>query len=139
MNLPIIGDIVQGASKIIDSLHTSDEERLAAKGKLADLQIRMNERALEYEAARLKESAAIVRAEAGSDRWLVSSWRPLVMLTFAGLLVMHWLGFTAENLGEAEVLGLLDIVKLGLGGYVIGRSAEKIIPSTVRALKQREQ
>ena len=139
MNLPIIGDIVKGASEIIDGLHTSDEERLAAKGKLAALQIRMNEQALRHEAELLRETSKNIRAEVASGTWLGANWRPIVMLVFAGLLVAHWLGLTAENLGEAEIVGLLDIVKLGLGGYVIGRSAEKIIPSTVRAMKQREQ
>ena len=47
------------------------------------------------------------------------------MLTFVGLIVAHWLGFTAENLSEGQVLALLGIVKVGLGGYVVGRSVEK--------------
>jgi hypothetical protein len=29
-------------------------------------------------------------------------------------------------LPESEVAALLDIVKIGLGGYVFGRSAEKV-------------
>jgi len=47
-----------------------------------------------------------------------------------------WLGWSAPNLGEAEVLKLWDIVEIGLGGYVIGRSAEKVLPGIVQSLNK---
>jgi len=49
------------------------------------------------------------------------------MLVFVGLVVAHWLGFTAPNISEQTVSDLLAIVQVGLGGYVIGRSGEKIV------------
>lgn len=48
------------------------------------------------------------------------------MFTIVALIVARWLGWSAPNLGEAEVLKLWDIVEIGLGGYVIGRSAEMV-------------
>jgi hypothetical protein len=59
------------------------------------------------------------------------------MLVFVGLIVARWFGFAAPNLAEAEYLALWDIVQLGLGGYVIGRSAEKIVPMLADSLKKR--
>ena len=35
-----------------------------------------------------------------------------------------------------QLLPLRRIVQLGLGGYVIGRSAEKIVPAVASALKK---
>ena len=58
------------------------------------------------------------------------------MLVFVGLIVARWLGWSAPNLGEAEVLKLWDIVEIGLGGYVIGRSAEKVLPDLVTAIRK---
>lgn len=58
------------------------------------------------------------------------------MLTFVALIVARWLGWSAPNLGEAEVLKLWDIVEIGLGGDVIGRSAEKVLPGIVGSLKK---
>jgi hypothetical protein len=55
------------------------------------------------------------------------------MLTFTALIVALWLGYSAPGISEAEVLKLWDIVQLGLGGYVIGRSAEKIVPQIAQA------
>ncbi len=83
----------------------------------------------------LGAQAGIVNTEAASTHWLAANWRPLTMLTFTGLIVARWFGFAAPNLSEAEYLKLWDIVELGLGGYVIGRSAEKIIPAIADAMK----
>ena len=58
------------------------------------------------------------------------------MLTFGGLIVARWLGWSAPNITEAEVLKLWSIVELGLGGYVIGRSVEKVVPAIAGALKK---
>lgn len=87
--------------------------------------------------AELERAAGeIVLAEAKSEHFLAACWRPILMLTFGGLIVARWLGFSAPGISEAEVLKLWDIVQLGLGGYVIGRSAEKIAPQIVAAIKK---
>lgn len=80
--------------------------------------------------------AEIVKAEAASEHWLAANWRPLLMLTFGALIVARWFGWAAPNLSEAEYLKLWDIVELGIGGYVIGRSAEKVLPTVAAVLKK---
>jgi len=93
--------------------------------------------ALMAKQAELEQAAAsIVKAEAASDNWLASSWRPVVMLTFAGLIVARWFGWAAPNLSEAEYLKLWSIVEFGLGGYVVGRSVEKIAPNVAGAFRK---
>ncbi len=59
------------------------------------------------------------------------------MLVFVGPIVAQWLGWSTPNLGEAEVLKLWDIVEIGLGGCVIGRSAEKIPPGVMSPLHKK--
>lgn len=61
---------------------------------------------------------------------------PLTMLGFVALIVARWLGWSAPNLAEAEALKLWDIVEIGLGGYVIGRSAEKVLPGIIESTKK---
>src|SRR5260370_16095695 len=80
-------------------------------------------------------AADIIKAEATSGGWLTRSWRPIVMLTFTALIVLRWLRWSAPALGEAEVLELWAIVKIGLGGYIIGRSGEKMAPAIADAVK----
>lgn len=89
------------------------------------------------ELAELTGRTEIVKTEAASSHWLAANWRPLVMLTFCGLIVARWFGWAAPNLAPDEYLKLWDIVELGLGGYVIGRSAEKIIPSIAGAIRRK--
>lgn len=80
--------------------------------------------------------AQIIQTEAASTHWLAANWRPLTMLTFVGLIVARWFGWVAPNLNEAEYLRLWDIVNLGMGGYVIGRSVEKVAPIIGAVLKR---
>ena len=50
----------------------------------------------------------------------------MLMLIFAGLMVAHWFGYTAPNIPESVQNSLLDIIMIGVGGYTVGRSAEKV-------------
>lgn len=122
MLIPAVTSIID---KIIPDPQAASEAKLkmlemAQKGELADLTTR----------------AEIVKAEAASGSWLASSWRPITMLVFTSLIVARWFGWAAPNLTEAEYIKLWEIVELGLGGYVIGRSVEKIVPSVATALKR---
>ena len=91
----------------------------------------------QHSAALNQAAAEIIKAEAASDHWLAANWRPLLMLTFGALIVARWFGWAAPELSEAEYLKLWDIVQLGIGGYTIGRSAEKIAPAIADAIKTR--
>lgn len=114
---------------------------LEAGGKLID---KFWPDAGEAERARLQQfltvfaaQADIVKTEAASQHWLAANWRPLLMLTFGALIVARWFGLAAPNLSEAEYLKLWDIVQFGLGGYVVGRSVEKVAPVIADAIKHR--
>lgn len=115
--------------QLIDRLWPDPEKRDQAKLALMEM-------AQKGELAELTGRAEIVKAEAASEHWLAANWRPILMLTFGGLIVARWFGFAAPNLSEAEYLKLWSIVELGIGGYVIGRSVEKIVPSVAGALKR---
>jgi hypothetical protein len=101
----------------------------------AQAQIALLELAQRGELAEFTSRAEIIKTEASSEHWLAATWRPLLMLTFGALIVARWFGWAAPNLSEAEYLKLWSIVELGLGGYVLGRSAEKIVPSIADALR----
>ena len=81
-------------------------------------------------------ASKIIQTEAASSHWLAANWRPLTMITFVALIVARWFGWAAPNLSEAEYIKLWSIVEFGLGGYVVGRSVEKIAPSIAQAIKR---
>ena len=128
--LPILGNIASTAAK---SLFPNPEDELKRKEAEQKFTLGVMEHANQIEAA----AADIVKAEAQSSHWLAANWRPLTMLIFVALIVARWFGWSAPGLTESEALKLWDIVQLGLGGYVIGRSAEKVVPAIAEALKRK--
>lgn len=128
MALPLI-ELLSLGSSLISRIFPSQEEK--DKANLALLQM-----VQQGELTELTAKSEIVKTEAASSHWLAANWRPLLMLTFGGLIVARWFGFTAPNLSEAEYLKLWDIVHLGIGGYVVGRSAEKIVPMVASTFKK---
>ena len=119
--------------KLIDRLWPDPAQRDQAKLKLMELQQSGALAQLAAETELSKGAADIIKTEAAGG-FLASSWRPITMLVFVALITARWFGFAAPNLQEAEYLKLWDIVQLGLGGYVIGRSVEKIMPSIADVL-----
>ena len=123
--LNILGSIFEPATKLIDELHTSPEEMMEAKRKLMKIQMDAFNQAELYERELLNAKAKIIEAEAMGSSWIQRNWRPITMLTFLALVVADSFGWLAFRLAE-EAWTLLQI---GLGGYVVGRSAEKIAPT----------
>ena len=118
----LIAGIFKPAAELIDELHTSEDERLQAKGHLLDVQAAAMQKVFDYETSLIESQSKIVHAEASSNHWLTSNWRPITMLTFLTLAVGDSMGWLSAPLRD-EAWTLLEI---GLGGYILGRSGEKI-------------
>ena len=110
---------------LIDKLFPDKGEAERAKNKLREMQ-------QTGELETMKVGAGIITAEAKSDSWLASNWRPLTMLVFVAIIANNYLLYPYLSLfwDEAPKLevppNMWDLLKLGLGGYVVGRSAEKV-------------
>ena len=111
-------------NRIIDEVHTSEEERAARRAEAAKLQNEALALALALERERLAAQAGLVAAEAGGASWLQRNWRPITMLSFLGLVIADAFGLLAFRLADQAWL----LLQIGLGGYVVGRSVEKISP-----------
>ena len=114
----LIGTI---GGKVLDIVDDVVEDKDAAN----NLKFQIQKQLIETKFTELEAQAKIVLAEAQGS-WLQRNWRPLLMVTFAGLVVAHWFGFTAPDIPESVQNSLLNIVMIGVGGYVMGRSAEKV-------------
>jgi hypothetical protein len=119
---PILGNVIK--SRFPDPVEAAKAE--------AEVQAQLWQNAQQLNAA----AADIIKTEAASGQWLASNWRPLTMLCFVALIVARWFGWAAPGLSEAEYLKLWSIVEFGLGGYVVGRSVEKIAPAVASAMKR---
>ena len=105
---------------VVDELFTSEEERLDARNKIFKV---LQDAQLELQ----RMQTEIIVAEANGN-WLQRSWRPILMLSF-GFIVIY-VKFIAPMFSlpipplEDQFWSLLN---LGIGGYVVGRSAEKVM------------
>jgi len=120
-----INGVKEIAGKYFDN--KEQEEKFVAEFRTKVLDVVIEE---------LRTSVAIIVAEAKGDSWLQRNWRPITMLTFVGLVVAKWLGWTAEGVTEVVELQLMELIKIGLGGYVIGRSVEKTAKIVAPAIKE---
>jgi len=89
---------------------------------------------LEYEKTLLSKQAQIITAEAQGNSWLQRSWRPITMLTFLVLVCLDAFGWLAFRLSDQAWV----LLQIGLGGYVIGRSGEKIAKPVITAMQKNE-
>ena len=122
----LIAGIFKPAAELVDELHTSTEEKLKAKAHVLDVQAAAMQRVFDYETESLSAKANIVNSEAKSEHVLTATWRPAVMLTFTALVVARYFGVAPEGMTPADHENLWTLLQIGLGGYVVGRSGEKI-------------
>mgnify|MGYP000745167385 CR=1 FL=1 len=120
----LTGNVLSEIGKVIDNIFTNDEERQQAKNELVKI---IQQKELELQ----KMQTDIIIAEAKGN-WLQRSWRPILMLAF-GFIVIY-VKFIAP-LFDLKIPELenefWNLLQLGIGGYVIGRSAEKIADNIV--------
>jgi hypothetical protein len=111
---PVAGAVFKTIDKVVDN-----------KGEADKLKAKVQEKIIAGELAELEGAAKTIQIEAQGG-FLQRNWRPIMMLVFAGLMVAHWFGFTAPNIPESVQNSLLNIILVGIGGYTVGRSAEKV-------------
>lgn len=87
-----------------------------------------------------KTQGDVIMAEMQAEGWLQRNWRPITAVCFAfivffyGILLpiaVDWFGAPPVRVGDQLLQWIMDAVMLCLGGYIGGRSLEKIV-STFR-------
>jgi len=119
----VIGSVVKPISNLIDDITTTDEERDYAKIKLSEIENSLIIQLINFEKGIIETKGKVIEAEVKGESWLQRNWRPIAMLTFLVLVICDSFGLLAFRLSE-EAWTLLQI---GIGGYVVGRSGEKIL------------
>jgi hypothetical protein len=129
----IVGGILKPISDVIDHVTVSGDDK--AKLQMAQLAASLQGATAvqNYEQALLDGQQKIIAAEASSSNWLASSWRPITMLTFLALVVANSFGWLPNALAPQA----WSLLQIGIGGYTVGRSAEKIAPVIAKALSSK--
>ena len=114
-------DLVKGVGGVIDNLHTSKEEKLAAEQKIQEL-------IASYEVEMEKQISDRWKADMNSDSWLSKNVRPMVLifLVISTVLMIFIDAGTINFNVEPKWTDLLQLVLITvIGAYFGGRSLEK--------------
>ena len=115
-------ELVKGVGGVIDSLHTSGEEKLEAERKIKEL-------IANYEIEMEKNITSRWEADLKSDSWLSKNVRPLVLI-FLIVCTMLLIFIDAGALNFEVKSSWVDLLQLVLitviGAYFGGRSIEKV-------------
>ena len=115
-------DLVKGVGGVIDSLHTSKEEKLEAERKIKEL-------VANHQVEMEKNITSRWEADLKSDSWLSKNVRPLVLI-FLIICTMLLIFIDAGTINFEVKSSWVDLLQLVLitviGAYFGGRSLEKV-------------
>ena len=123
----VAGPVVKGIFNIIDQTVEDKDQAARIKANIASQQNELIQ-------TELKGAIDIILAEAKGN-WLQKSWRPLLMMAVMAIVVNNYILFPYLSMWTDKVVvlelpgGLWTLLTTGVGGYVVGRSGEKIAQS----------
>lgn len=121
----IVGTVAKPVFDVIDKAVTDKDQAARLK---SELQTRL----IEQQDASMQARMKVLLGEIKGESWLQRNWRPLLMTTISAIIANNYL--VAPYLGAMFGVGLQlelpermwDLMTLGVGGYIAGRSGEKI-------------
>lgn len=135
---PLVGGVVENLDKLI----TSDDERLKARNELVRLENDLEKSINEHVTEVVKCQKETLLIELNSGNWIARNWRPVLMflimiiiafnyviLPFIGLIVNIFNLNAFPPAPEVIPDQLWSLLQISLGGYILGRSGEKIVSS----------
>jgi hypothetical protein len=112
-------------------LFSTIEKAVPDKDLQEKLKAQLQTQLLQSHTQELTAAAKIIEAEAKAG-WFASSWRPLLMYVLIFILVWNYVigpvikVFTGAIISFELPGDVWTLLNVGLGGYVVGRSAESV-------------
>lgn len=129
----LVTKTIDPLASLIDNVHTSKEEELEAQRLLQEIENTLTMKLLDLHQEELKAKTKVLVAEAKSEHWLTSSWRPITALVFTFIIANNYIiAPYSQALFGAKVMfeiphQLWELLKLMIGGYVLSRGVEKSV------------
>jgi|TARA_R110000824_G_scaffold333732_1_gene520279 hypothetical protein len=123
--LGAIGPIAKIALGVIDKSVTDKDLKEKLKSQITS-------QMLDNDSKELQSAASIIKAEASSQHWLTATWRPALMWICIIVIFNNYILLPFANIifGVSVELSIPDpmwnLLTIGVGGYIAGRSGEKI-------------
>ena len=112
-------------------LFSTIEKSVPDKDLQEKLKAQLQTQLLQSNTQELQAAAKIIEAEAKAG-WFAASWRPLLMYVLIFILVWNYVigpvikVFTGAVISFELPGDVWTLLNVGLGGYVVGRSAESV-------------
>ena len=128
--LDIIGGpvsaLINGAKTLIGQKLTNDADKVQVAAEIDKLQIELQRAVLAADQELANAQRDVIVAEAKSESWLARNWRPILMLVFTYIIFHNYVIAPIFSAPHAEIPpDMWALLKIGVGGYILGRSAEK--------------
>ena len=134
----LVSSLMSGPINNLLDAHIKDAE--LRKKLQAELELKLTD----HLGKSLELEQAIVLAEIRSEHWLSYSWRPILMLVLMGFLLLVGLVLPLADLLAGRTLPFnprwqvlppqfWEFLSIGVGGYIGGRSLEKIAGKVLSA------
>lgn len=128
-----IKDTLGGVGELLGKFITDPQKKLEASLELTKLQHDLEMKLVDADLEYAKAQAEVIKTEVGSASWMARSWRPSLMFVFIALIAFNYLIAPIASLQTVPVPPQMwEILKIGLGGYIVGRSGEKIADSLAK-------
>ena len=122
------GEAVKGVTDLVGQF-------VEDKDKANELETAIKNKLVSLEQEVVKAQRDIIVAAATSQSFIARNWRPIMMLTFVFIIANNYILFPYVQLFGGTALELeipeamWGLLKIGVGGYVVGRSGEKMVES----------
>jgi hypothetical protein len=136
--------VLQAVAPLAKILFNTVDKTIADKDLAAKLKNDLQTQMLQSHTQELTAAAKIIEAEAKAG-WFASSWRPLLMYVLIFILIWNYvLGPVILFFFKASITITLPgdvwtLLQIGLGGYVVGRSAESVARTMANKPQPKEQ
>ena len=125
-------------------LFSTIEKAVPDKDLQEKLKAQLQTQLLQSHTQELTAAAKIIEAEAKAG-WFASSWRPLLMYVLIFILVWNYVIGPVIKIFTGAIISfelpgdVWSLLQIGLGGYVLGRSAESVARTMASRPVNKEQ
>lgn len=116
-------------------------EKIKDKEKVLELQTEIEKEILKFEEnlEKAEEISEDVVSKNTEESWLTRNWRPITMLVFVILIVLDWFGLSSSSAPVELKEKIYSLMEISMGGYVAGRSLEKVTKNIKSYLEARSR
>ena len=114
------------AAPVINGLFNAVDQAVEDKDEANRIKAKLQEMVLTGQMKEIEEAASVIRSEATGESWLQRNWRPMLMCLFGVIVANNYIVVPLFGTPMTDIPpDMWDLLKLGIGGYVVGRSVEK--------------